>query len=64
MRDHLVTPFWREAYGSLPAHVRERYRSEFVAAERWELTIGALIEIWTRAKNAMRGVFQTLNFAK
>jgi len=64
MRNNLVTPFWREAYSSLPAHVRERYLSEFVAAERWELTIGALIEVWSRAKNATRGVFQTLNFAK
>ena len=64
MRNNLVTPFWREAYSSLPAHVRERYLAEFVAAERWELTIGSLIEAWTRAKNAARGLFQTLNFAK
>lgn len=64
MRDELMTPFWREAYGSLPAHVRERYLSEFVAAERWELTIGSLIEWWTRAKKATQDIFQTLNFAK
>ena len=64
MRSELVTPFWREAYGSLPAHVRDRYLGELVAAERWELTIASLIEAWTRAKNAARGVFQTLNFAK
>ena len=64
MRDELLTPFWREAYGSLPAHVRERYLSEFVAAERWELTIGSLIEWWTRAKKATRDIFQTLSFAK
>ncbi|HEX6296621.1 MAG TPA: hypothetical protein VFZ74_08565 [Burkholderiales bacterium] len=64
MRDELMTPFWREAYGSLPAQVRERYLSEFVAAERWELTIGSLIESWTRAKKATRDMFQTLNFAK
>jgi hypothetical protein len=64
MRDELMTTFWREAYGSLPAHVRERYLGEFVAAERWELTIGSLIEVWTRAKNATRDIFQTLNFAK
>ena len=64
MRNELATPFWREAYSSLPAHVRERYLSEFVAAERWELTIGALIEAWTRAKNTTRDLFHTLNFAK
>ena len=64
MLDEPMTPFWREVYGSLPAHVRERYLSEFVAAERWELTIGSLIEVWTRAKKATRDVFQTLNFAK
>jgi hypothetical protein len=64
MRNELVTPFWREAHGSLPAQVRDRYLDEFVAAERWELTIGSLIEAWTRAKNAARGLFQTLNFAK
>jgi hypothetical protein len=64
MRDELMTPFWRQAYGSLPAHLRERYLSEFVAAERWELTIGSLIEMWTRAKKATQDMFQTLNFAK
>lgn len=64
MRDELLTPFWRQAYGSLPAHVRERYLSEFVAAERWELTIGSLIEWWTRAKKATQDIFQTLSFAK
>ena len=64
MRNQLVTPFWRGAYRSLPAHVRERYLDDFVAAERWELTIDALIEVWTRAKNTTRGLFQQLNFAK
>jgi len=64
MRNELLTPFWREAYSSLPAQVRERYLGEFVAAERWELTIGSLIEIWTRAKNTTRDLFQTLSFAK
>ncbi len=64
MRNELLTPFWREAYVSLPAHVRDRYLGDFVAAERWELTIGSLIEAWTRAKNTTRDLFQTLNFAK
>ena len=64
MRNELVTPFWRSAYDSLPANVRQRYAAEFVAAERWELTLRALIEAWTRAKAATRGLFQQLNFAK
>ncbi len=64
MRNDLVTPFWRNAYDSLPAHVRQRYAAEFVAAERWELTLRALIEAWTRAKAAARGLSQQLNFAK
>ena len=64
MRDDLVTPFWRNAYDSLPASVRQRYITEFVAAERWELTLRALIEVWTRAKAATRVLFQQLNFAK
>ena len=64
MRNELVTPFWREAYESLPAHVRGRYLGELVAAERWELTLGSLIEAWSRAKAATRGVVQQLNFAR
>ena len=64
MHSELVTPFWREAYDSLPAHLRERYRGDFLAAERWELSLGWLIEAWTRAKNATRALFQQLNFAK
>jgi hypothetical protein len=64
MRNELVTPFWRNAYASLPASVRERYITEFVAAERWELTLSSLIEAWARAKAATRVLFQQLNFAK
>jgi hypothetical protein len=64
MRNNLVTPFWREAYASLPAHLRERYLGDFVAAERWELSLGSLIEAWTRAKNTTRALFQQRNFAK
>lgn len=63
MRNELATPFWREAYESLPAHVRGRYLGEFVAAERWELTLGSLIEAWSRAKAATRGALRQLNFA-
>lgn len=53
MRNELVTPFWRKAYASLPEHVRERYLADFVFAERWELVLAALIEGWSRVKNAL-----------
>ncbi|MGQ0544437.1 MAG: hypothetical protein ACT4P3_03775 [Betaproteobacteria bacterium] len=53
MRSELVTPFWREAYASLPEQVRSRYLVDFVAAERWELALAAAIEGWSRVKNAL-----------
>ena len=54
MRNHdqFVTPFWRKAYESLPAAIRGRYLTQIQAAERWELAIADLLEVWTRAKNA------------
>jgi hypothetical protein len=57
MRNELVTDFWRKAYDSVPAHVRAQYHGHFVAAERWELSFGALIELWSRAKAAVRNIF-------
>jgi hypothetical protein len=61
MRDELMTPFWRNAYRSLPEHVRGRYHGDFIAAERVELMIAAVVEAWTRAKDAVSG---KLAFAK
>ncbi len=59
MRNDLVTPFWRKAYESLPAHARDRYLDEIAAAERWELAIGAAIEGYSRLKRALQGLFHT-----
>lgn len=61
MREELVTPFWRNAYRSLPARVRARYHGEFVTAERMELAAAGVIELWTRARDAVAG---KLVFAK
>jgi len=55
----LKTAFWKEALESLPAGVRERYAGDFEHAERWELALEALVEVWTRAKYALVRAFQT-----
>jgi hypothetical protein len=59
MHNELVTPFWRKAYDSLPAHVRGRYHGQIVAAERWELAIGSVIKGYSRLKHAVQGLFHT-----
>ena len=50
MRNGFETKFWHSAYQSLPANVRGRYQADLHAAERWELSLQALIETWARAK--------------
>lgn len=55
MRNEFVTDFWRKAYESAPASVRIQYHGHFLAAERWELAIGALIETWSRLKSMVPG---------
>ena len=59
MRNDFVTKFWQDAYHRLPAQVRAQYLTQIKAAESWELTLGALIEVWSRAKNAVSRVLQT-----
>lgn len=59
MRKEFVTPFWQRAYESLPAQVRGQYLTQFKAAEQWELALGDLIKVWSRAKNAIVKLFQT-----
>lgn len=59
MRKEFATAFWQKAYDKLPDNVRGQYLSQMKAAESWELTIGALIEGVSRAKNAMLKLFQT-----
>lgn len=36
--------FWREAAYRLPPEVRQRYAADFERAERWELTVDAIVE--------------------
>lgn len=61
MRNEPLTPFWRKAYRSLPEPVRQRYQGEFIIAERMELAIAGLVQLWTRARDAVAG---KLAFAK
>jgi hypothetical protein len=59
MRKEFVTSFWQDAYEKLPEHVRGQYLTQMKAAEQWELSIGALIELGLRVKNAVLKLFQT-----
>ena len=54
-----VTPFWQRAYEGLPAEVRAQYLTQIKAAERWELTLGDALQLWSRTKNAVVRLFQT-----
>ena len=57
--NEFVTTFWQRAYESLPAQVRAQYLTQIKAAERWELALADLIELGSRAKNAVLKLFQT-----
>jgi hypothetical protein len=59
MRNEFVTSFWQRAYESLPAQVRGQYLTQIKAAERWELVLGDVIQLASRAKNAILRLFQT-----
>ena len=59
MRNDFVTKFWHDAYEKLPAHVRAQYLTQMKAAEGWELTLGELIKLGSRAKNAFLRAVQT-----
>ena len=58
MRNEFVTHFWQRAYESLPAGVRSQYLTQMKAAESWELSIAAFIEIASRVKAAFGRLFQ------
>jgi hypothetical protein len=58
MRNEFVTKFWQRAYESLPAATREQYVTQMQAAERWELALAGVIELFSRAKNAILRLFQ------
>ena len=53
-----VTPFWQRAYESLPAQVRGQYLTQMKAAEGWELALNEIIQVLSRAKNAIVKLFQ------
>ena len=59
MRNEFVTPFWKNALASLPESVRPRYELQLQAAERWELSIGTVIETLSRAWAGIGKVFHT-----
>jgi hypothetical protein len=59
MRNEFATKFWQRAYESLPAGVRVQYLTQMKAAESWELSLQAIIELASRAKNAISKLFQT-----
>jgi hypothetical protein len=58
MRKEFVTPFWQRAYESLPAQVRGQYLTQMKAAEGWELALNEIIQVLSRAKNAIVKLFQ------
>jgi len=59
MHNEFVTKFWQQAYEKLPSGVRGQYLSQLKAAERWELAIGDVIEVWARAKSAVSRALHT-----
>ena len=59
MRNEFRTKFWQRAYDSLPSGVRGQYLTQMKAAESWELSLQALIELGSRAKTAISKLFQT-----
>ena len=54
MHNQLLTPFWKNALESLPAYLRPRYVKHLAAAERWELRLDALVELWSRLRTRGR----------
>ena len=59
MRKQFVTSFWQRAYDKMPEGTRGQYLTHMQAAERWELFIGDVIELGSRAKNAAVKLFHS-----
>jgi hypothetical protein len=59
MRKDFVTNFWQQAYEKLPASARAQYLTHMKAAERWELAVDDVIELWSRARGAVAKLFHT-----
>jgi hypothetical protein len=55
--NEFVTPFWKNALGSLPKPLQERYALQLHAAERWELAFGALFQSLSQARDALARLF-------
>jgi hypothetical protein len=49
----LRTPFWQRAARALPPAVRNRHAADLELAERIDLFIGGLIDIWREARSAL-----------
>jgi len=58
MRNEFATRFWQRAYESLPAGVRGQYLTQMKAAERWELSLKAILEFGSRVRLAVSKLFQ------
>ena len=52
-----VKAFWQKAARSLPPHVRARYAGYFAQAERWELALDEVIELFSSAKSRFDRTF-------
>ena len=59
MRNEFSTKFWQRAYESLPSGVRAQYLTQMKAAESWELSVQAIIELASRTKVAILKMFHT-----
>jgi hypothetical protein len=59
MRKQFVTSFWQRAYEKMPENARGQYLTQMQTAERWELFIGELIEVGSRAKKAVVKLFHS-----
>jgi hypothetical protein len=55
----METRFWQDAYSSLPAGSRRRYAFHLKSAERWELRLDTVIELWTRVSAGLAKAFHT-----
>ena len=59
MRNQFATPFWNAAFNSLPPAERQRYRSQLRTAERWDLAIGDVIDVFSRGRKLLARLLQT-----
>jgi len=58
MRNQFATPFWNAAFKSLPPAERQRYRSQLRSAERWDLAIDDVIDVFSRGRKLLARLLQ------